>query len=98
MPRPEASITEVRLRDAITELTDAILQEFPDTTFEIRPGDDSDATFVTAVVDLDDPDKVVDCFIDRLLTLQIEEGLRLHIVPVRTPDRRDALLAQLKSA
>ena len=52
--------------------------------------------FVTAVVDVDDPDEVVDRFIDRLVTLQVEDSLPLHVIPVRTPARREKLLAALK--
>ena len=93
----DASLDE-RMQDAIHVLTHLILQRFPGTTFDIQPGDHSSATFVTAVVDLDDPDDAVDCFIDRLLDLQVDEGIRLHIVPVRSPARRDAMLAQLATA
>jgi len=35
-------------------------------------------------VAIDDPDEVVDVYAEKLLTLQVEEGLPLYIVPVRS--------------
>jgi hypothetical protein len=38
--------------------------------------------YVLATVDVEDLDCVTDAFIDRLLELQIDEGLPIYIVPV----------------
>jgi hypothetical protein len=38
---------------------------------------------VPATVDVEDTDAVVDVYIDRLVTLQIEEGLPVYVVPLR---------------
>ena len=40
-----------------------------------------------ATVDVDDPDEVVDLVIDRMLALQIDVGLSVHLIPIRTPER-----------
>ena len=82
-----------RMSAAIAEVTELIRESYPDTTFVVDVGEDQEAVYVTAVVDVDDPDEVVDCFIERVLTLQIDEGLPLHVIPIRTPARRDRLRA-----
>ena len=43
---------------------------------------------ILATVDVDDTDVVVDVYIDRLLTLQIEDGLPLYVVPRRLHPQR----------
>jgi hypothetical protein len=47
-----------RRQHAVTELTELVRQRYPTASFEIGPGeDDSEATRITATVDLDDPDE-----------------------------------------
>lgn len=89
--------SDPRMAAAIKEITEMILRSYPGTSFTVDfdAEEQQEAVFVTAVVDVDDPDEVVDCFIDRVLTLQIDEGLPLHIIPIRTPARRDQLQASL---
>jgi len=48
------------------------------------------AVWVTATVDVEDTDDVVDVFVDRLIDLQIEHGLALHVMTVQTPERTAA--------
>jgi hypothetical protein len=81
---------------AIAELTDLILRQYPETTFVTEVDEYGTTVFVTATVDVDDPDEVVDLFIDRLVDMHIEEGLPLHIIPVRTPERREKLRASMR--
>jgi hypothetical protein len=88
-------LTDPRMAAAIAELTDLIRGSYPETTFITDVDEHEGAVFVTAVVDVDDPDEVVDVFIDRLIALQVDDGLPLHIIPVRTPARREKLLAEL---
>ena len=76
------------LEQAVAELQQLIATHYPGTTFAVGPGgDDPDGTYLTATVDLDDPDEVMDLVIERVLSLQIEDGLPIHVVPVRTPER-----------
>lgn len=86
-------LSDPRMVAAIAELTNLIRDRYPDTIFTTELGEHEDSVFVTAVVDVDDPDEVVDCFIDRAVTLQVDEGLPLHIIPIRTPARTAHLLA-----
>jgi hypothetical protein len=89
-------LSNPRMMAAIEELTNLIRDRYPETTFSTELGEHEESVFVTAVVDVDDPDEVVDCFIDRSVTLQVDEGLPLHIIPIRTPARNARLLATLR--
>jgi hypothetical protein len=89
-------LADPRMTAAISELTKLILGSYPSATFTTEVREDGSAVFVTAVVDVDDPDDVVDRFIDRLVTLQVDEGLPLHILPIRTPERREKLRAEME--
>ena len=89
-------LSNPRMMAAITELTNLIRDRYPETTFTTELSEHEESVFVTAVVDVDDPDEVVDCFIDRAVTLQVEEGLPLHVIPIRTPARNAHLLATLR--
>jgi hypothetical protein len=89
------ALTDPRMATAIAELRGLIRAQQPDATFTTETGDDRETVFVTAMIDVDDPDEIVDCFIERALTLQIEDGLPIHVIPIRTPARRDALRAAM---
>ena len=95
MTVPSNVITDPRMTAAIAEITEFIRDSYPDTTFEVAVDEDEETVFVTAVVDVEDPDEVVDSYIDRMVNLQVEEGLHLHIIPVRNPARRDQLRHEL---
>ncbi len=83
----EASL-DPRGRGAVHELTALVVQAYPEASFAISPGaDDPEATHIIATVDVDDPDEVVDLVIDRMLAIQIDEGLSVHLIPIRTPER-----------
>jgi hypothetical protein len=76
----------------VAELTDMIKQRYPTASFDVGPGeDDPEVTHITAVVDLDDPDEVTDLVIDRMLELQLEKGIPVYVIPIRTPQRVAAL-------
>ena len=88
--------TDPRMARAITELQDRIAAHYPTAAFELEEGEDPEGVYLTAVVDLDDPDEVLDVVMDRLLELEIDEGLPLYVVPARTPERIAALLRERK--
>jgi H2-forming N5,N10-methylenetetrahydromethanopterin dehydrogenase-like enzyme len=71
------------MQAAIGELQRLIQQDYPETTFQREPGDDPAGMYVLATVDVEDTDAVVEVYIDRLLELQIDEGLAVYVVPVR---------------
>jgi hypothetical protein len=71
------------MQAAIEELQRMIQQPYPEATFQVEPGDDPTSMYILAMVDVEDTDAVVDVCIDRLLQLQIDEGLAVYVVPVR---------------
>jgi hypothetical protein len=77
---------------AVAELTGMIRDKYPDASFAIEPSpDEGHATHITAVVDAEDPDDVMDLVIDRLVELQVQDGIPVSVIPIRTPERVAAL-------
>jgi hypothetical protein len=75
-------------QQAVTELAGMVKQRYPTASFAVGPGEDDPAvTHITTTVDIDDPDEVVDLVIDRMLELQIDEGIPVYVIPIRTPER-----------
>ncbi len=73
---------------AVRELTGLIKERYPSASFDIGPGEeDPELTHITTVVDLDDPDEVTDLVIERMLALQLDEGVPVYVIPIRTPER-----------
>jgi hypothetical protein len=81
-----------RRREAIAELSALIQQHYPTAQFSVEPDlDDPDATNLVTIVDVDDADEVVDLVIERVLELTVDEGVPVHVIPLRTPQRRAPL-------
>lgn len=77
-----------RILRAIDELESIVRNRYPDTRFAVAPApDEPESILIWATVDVDDPDEVVDLVLDRMLELQIDQGIPVHLVPVRTPER-----------
>ena len=85
-------LNDPRMQSAIRELETLIRFHYPAAVFSSAYGEDPDGVYLDVTVDLDDTDEVVDVYIDRLLDLQIEDGLSLHVIPLRTPARIAAML------
>lgn len=83
-----------KMAAALTDLQDRIRIHFPSVTFAVTQEDDPTGVYLTATVDLDDPDAVIDVIGERLLELEVDEGLPIYVVAVRTPARVAKLLAQ----
>lgn len=95
----ETQITDPRMQAALAELQAVIRERYPATTFQVAHAeDDPQAVHLYATVDIEDTDAVVDLVIERLLTLQVEDGLPVHVIPLRTPEARAAVLQQLREA
>jgi hypothetical protein len=78
----------VRAQAAIDELKGTILTRHPEATFEVGPGTDNPtAIHLDVYVDLDDPGEVLDEIIDRVVDIQVDEGIPLHVIPLHTPAR-----------
>jgi hypothetical protein len=90
MTNEDQRVFDRRVQDAVRELKQMLLQRYPDATFEITPGpDDPESIHLIATVDVEDSDTVLDVVIDRLLELQVEERLPVHVIPVRPSERVD---------
>jgi hypothetical protein len=90
MTNEDQRVFDRRVQDAVRELKQMLLQRYPDATFEITPGpDDPESIHLIATVDVEDSDTVLDVVIDRLLALQVEERLPVHVIPVRPSERVD---------
>lgn len=86
---------DARTQNAITELRERITERYPAASFEVaRAVDDPASIHLITVVDVDDPDDVGDLVIDRVVELQAEEQVPIHVIPVRTPER---ILAELRA-
>jgi hypothetical protein len=87
-----------RTQHAITELQDTISQKYPGTVFQVgRAEEDPNSIHLTAVVDVDDPDEVGDLVLDRVLEFQVDEGIPIHVIPIRTPGRVVAELPEQRA-
>lgn len=71
------------VRSAIAELQAAVAQRYPAATFEVFQGEDPTGTYLRATVDVEDTDEVVESVLDRLLTLQVDQGLPVQLVVSR---------------
>src|SRR5438128_1628358 len=79
----QANILNNKIKRAITDMQRLISRVYPDTTYTVSYQDDPEGVQMIATVDTEDLDGVIDCFIDRLLKIQVDEGLPLYIIPVR---------------
>ena len=76
-----------RRQQAVTELRGMIARRYPTAAFDIGPGEeDPQVTHLTTSVDLDDPDEVADLVMERMLALQLDEGIPVYVHP--HPDTR----------
>lgn len=89
MTEQEAPVRlEGRMQDAINELQATIGQRYPTASFTLaHPEDEPTSVELTAIVDVEDPDEVLDTVIERVIQFQVDEQLPIHVVPVRTPAR-----------
>jgi hypothetical protein len=76
-----------RIQAAVEELRGEILKQYPSASFDVARGEDPDGIYLTAEVDVDDTIDVFDVVVHRLVSLQVEEGLQLYVVPVQTSER-----------
>lgn len=84
-----------RVQGALDELRSTITERYPTASFAIsRDVEEPENVHLMTTVDLDDPEEVLDLVIDRLIELQVEERIPVHVIPIRTPER---ILAELRA-
>ena len=84
MKSPRADRDESRMETVIQEFQTLIERSYSPVCFEVKRGDDPVGTDLIVTVAIDDPDEGVDGYAEKPLTLPVEEGLPLYIVPVRS--------------
>jgi hypothetical protein len=88
MAAEAASKEDPRVQAALSELQEMIRRRYPETIFEVTAGEDNpEAIHLVTTVDLEDTDEVLDLVVDRVLELQIDEGLPVYVIPVRPIER-----------
>ena len=90
-------LADPRIEAAIAEMQALIRQHYPDATFDVSLGDDPVGVYLWATVDVEDRNDVIDVYIDRLVDLHVEEELPFHVIPVRPPERIEAMLRKRAS-
>ena len=75
------------MEKAVNELKGTIAERFPQASFVVEEGFDPKGIYLVTTVDIADTDKVIDVIGDRLVELQVEEGLPIYVTPLRPIQR-----------
>ena len=77
-----------QMATAIRELRAMITARYPDALFEIaRSTDEPKSIHLITTVDIEDTDSILDLVIERVLELNVEEGIPIHVIPVQPIER-----------
>jgi hypothetical protein len=83
-----------RMQQAVDELTGLVRTHYPEATFRVsRSPEDRRGIHLLATVDVEDTDTVMDIVVDRVVELQVEQHLPIHVIPLHTPARVAAIRA-----
>jgi len=97
--RQEHSIPLTRaIEKAINELKGTIAERFPQASFIVEEGFDPKGIYLVTTVDITDTDEIVDVVGDRLVELQVDEGLPIYVTPLRPIQRVIAELREREHA
>jgi hypothetical protein len=72
---------------ALREIQGRIAARYPEATFEVEEGSEPPGIYLIVTVDVPDTSAVFDLVVERLLELQIDEGLPVYVTPVRPTAR-----------
>jgi len=86
------------MEKAVNELKGTIAKHFAQASFVIEEGFDPKGIYLVTTVDIADTDEVMDVIGDRLVELQVDEGLPLYVTPLRPMRRVLADLRELEQA
>ena len=76
-----------RMQEAMDELKRLITARFPQATFVVEEGFDPEGVYLVTTVDIADTDEVIAVVGDRLVEMQVEEGLPVYVTPLRPLER-----------
>jgi hypothetical protein len=82
----------------VQELKEAITARFPQATFVVEKGSDPKGIYLVTTVDIPDTDEVIAVVGDRLVELQVNEGLPIYVTPLRPIERVVAALREREQA
>jgi len=94
MPEVPADASDPRIQAALDELRAMIPQRYPAANFTVTRGEDPEGVYLNPIVDVEDLDEVADVVTDRLVDMQVEEGLPIYVVPEWPTERLRAYLQQ----
>src|SRR5215204_3136293 len=84
--------SDLRISQALDELKNLIRSRYPAASFEVAPAeDDPDLVHLYARVDVEDTWDVAELVMDRMVEMQVDEGLPVYVIPLRTPERIAAI-------
>jgi hypothetical protein len=86
------------MEKAVNELKGTISERFPQASFIVEEGFDPKGIYLVTTVDIADTDEVIDVIGDRLVELQVDEGLPIYVTPLRPMQRVIAELRELEQA
>lgn len=76
------------MQGAIDELKALIQERYPQASFSLsRSAEEPSTLHLNTTVDVDDPDEILDVVMDRVLSLQDDAGLPVHVIPLRPIER-----------
>jgi hypothetical protein len=97
--RPDSQVhLTPHMEDAVQELQKLITARFPQAAFVIEEGVDPEGIYLVTTVDIPDTDEVIAVVGDRLVELQVEEGLPVYVTPLRPIERVVAALRERETA
>jgi hypothetical protein len=76
-----------RMKEALQELQRLITARFPQAAFVVEEGFDPEGVYLITTVDIADTDEVIAVIGDRLVELQVDEGLLVYVTPLRPIER-----------
>src|SRR5688572_31308848 len=76
-----------RMQEALHELKGLITARFPQAAFVVEEGFDPEGVYLIPTVDIADTDDVIAVIGDRLVELQVDEGLPVYVTPLRPIER-----------
>ena len=86
------------MEKAVNELKGTISERFPQASFVVEEGFDPKGIYLVTTVDIADTDEVIDAVGDRLVELQVDEGLPIYVTPLRPIQRVMAELREREHA
>jgi hypothetical protein len=86
------------MKKAVNELKARISERFPQASFVVEEGFDPKGIYLVTTVDIADTDEVIDVVGDRLVELQVDEGLPIYVTPLRPIQRVVAELREREHA